>query len=75
MKYYNRNYSLLSMRNVNRPILYKYYKFTSQQQRQFMILRIIRNVAKIRYVVLGAAGTAGVGAKLVCFYLFLCPGR
>lgn len=29
-----------------------------------MVLRIIRSVAKIRYVVLGAAGTAGVSAKL-----------
>ena len=29
-----------------------------------MMLRILRSVAKIRYVVLGAAGTAGVGAKL-----------
>ena len=66
-----RNYSSFSIySNVHRPILYKYCKFTVQQRRRFMILRVIRNVAKIRYFVLGAAGTAGVSAKLVSFNSF-----
>ena len=30
-----------------------------------MILRVIRAVSKLRYIVVGAAGTAGVSAKLV----------
>ncbi|XP_065648467.1 dynamin-like GTPase OPA1, mitochondrial isoform X4 [Hydra vulgaris] len=34
------------------------------QQRHFIILNAIRHFSKIRYLFLGAAGTAGIGAKL-----------
>ena len=36
-----------------------------QQRRQLMLLRILRAASKVRYIFLGAAGTAGVSAKLV----------
>lgn len=36
-----------------------------QQHRKLMLLRILRAASKVRYIFLGAAGTAGVGAKLV----------
>ena len=35
------------------------------QCRQMMLLRILRAASKVRYLFLGAAGTAGVGVKLV----------
>ena len=36
-----------------------------QQRRHIMLLRILRAATKVRYIFMGAAGTAGVGAKLV----------
>ena len=49
----------------NRTLLKHHQLLNKNTQRNFMILRVIRAVSKLRYIVLGAAGTAGVSAKLV----------
>ena len=51
----------------NGSILQNHQRLQYQQSRHFMIIRVIRAVSKLRYILLGAAGTAGVGAKLVSF--------
>ena len=59
--YYNHGLYL----GKNRTLLKHHQLLNKYTQRNFMILRVIRAVSKLRYIVLGAAGTAGVSAKLV----------
>ena len=59
--YYNHGLYL----GKNRTLLKHHELLNKNTQRNFMILRVIRAVSKLRYIVLGAAGTAGVSAKLV----------
>ena len=59
--YYNHGLYL----GKNRTLLKHHQLLNKNTQRNFMILRVIRAVSKLRYIVLGAAGTAGVSAKLV----------
>lgn len=71
----SRHYHMLSGRNLpqshHQRLSQRLQKQQHQQQRRtFMILRVIRAVAKVRYMLLGAAGTAGVSAKLVTSSIF-----
>ena len=59
--YYNHGLYL----GKNRTLLKHHQLLNKYTQRNFMILRVIRAVSKLRYIVVGAAGTAGVSAKLV----------
>ncbi|XP_066916981.1 dynamin-like GTPase OPA1, mitochondrial isoform X1 [Clytia hemisphaerica] len=77
LRQYHQNFFLITTKPLHRcypgfpghhqNLLKAHQRFstpTYQQRRHLMILRILRAATKIRYIFLGAAGTAGVGAKL-----------
>lgn len=62
-----RRYTTYLLIRKNNNIMLKHHQILNNmnQERHIVLLRVIRAVSKLRYIFLGAAGTAGVGAKLV----------
>ncbi|XP_057298181.1 dynamin-like 120 kDa protein, mitochondrial isoform X2 [Hydractinia symbiolongicarpus] len=61
-----RRYTTYLLIRKNNNIMLKHHQVLNNinQERHIVLLRVIRAVSKLRYIFLGAAGTAGVGAKL-----------